>query len=67
LPTDFDDDSGYVDFPFGDCRLTSQNNQLTFSVEAETEETLQKLEDVVARHMERFAFREGITLTWVRQ
>jgi hypothetical protein len=56
-----------VDFPFGDCRLTSQNNQLTFSVEAETEETLQKLEDVVARHMERFAFREGITLTWVRQ
>lgn len=67
LPTEFDDDSGYVDFPFGDCRLISQNNQLTFSVEAESEETLQKLEDVVARHMERFAFREGITLTWVRQ
>jgi hypothetical protein len=67
LPTEFDDVSGYVDFPFGDCRLVSQDDQLMFKVEAETEESLAKMEDVVARHMERFAFRDGITLMWVRQ
>ena len=41
LATEFDDSHGHVDFPFGDCRLQSSDNVLTFTVEAETEESLE--------------------------
>ena len=67
LATEFDDSHGRVDFPFGDCRLQSSENVLTFTVEAETEEALEKMQSVVAGHMERFAFRDEISLVWVRQ
>jgi hypothetical protein len=67
LATKFDDSHGHVDFPFGDCRLQSSENVLTFTVEAETEEALEKMQSVVAGHMERFAFRDEISLVWERQ
>jgi len=67
LATEFDDSHGHVDFPFGDCRLQSSENVLTFTVEAETEEALEKMQSVVAGHMERFAFRDEISLVWERQ
>lgn len=67
LPTQFNDNMGNVIFPFGDCKLTSQDSQLTFLVEAKSKEALAKMQDVVARHMERFAIRDGITLTWMDQ
>ena len=64
LATEFDDSHGHVDFPFVDCRLQSSDNVLTFTVEAETEESLEKMQAVVAGHMERFAFRDDIKLIW---
>ena len=67
IPTDFDDKKGHVDFPFGDCRLISADDLLTFRVEAETEELLAKMQKVVSEHMERFAFRDEIKLTWEPQ
>ena len=67
LPTEFDDNNGQIEFPFGNCKVETLGNQLQFTVEAETEELIAKMEDVVARHMERFAFRDEIKMTWERQ
>ena len=67
LTAEFDDSHGHIDFPFGDCRLQSSENLLTFTVEAESEESLEKMQAVVAGHMERFAFRDQISLVWERQ
>jgi hypothetical protein len=67
LTAEFDDSHGHIDFPFGDCRLQSSENLLTFTVEAESEESLEKMQAVVAGHMERFAFRDEISLVWERQ
>ena len=67
LPTKFDHTDGYVDFPFGDCWLRIKGNVITIRLEAETSDSLAKMEGVVGSHMERFAFRDEVKLSWVRQ
>ncbi len=67
LPTEFDDNHGYVAYPSGSCNLTAKDGQLIFKLQSENNELIAKLEDVVARHMERFAFRDEIKVRWQRQ
>lgn len=67
LPTKFDDNHGRVDFPYGPCDLTAMDSQLIFNLKSENDELMAKLQDVVARHMERFAFRDEIKVRWERQ
>lgn len=60
----FDNQSGQIVFPLGDCRLKAGDGTLTLSAEAADAETLAKLQDVVARHLLRFAFREEMQIDW---
>ena len=60
----FDNQSGHIVFPLGDCRLTARDGTLTLSAEAADEDKLAKLQDVVARHLLRFAFREEMQIDW---
>lgn len=60
----FDNQSGQIVFPLGDCRLKAGDGTLTLSAEAADAETLAKLQDVVARHLLRFAFREEMKIDW---
>ena len=64
LDVTFDTQSGHIVFPLGDCRLKASENILTLSVEADDQEKLAKLEDVVARHLVRFTFREEMQIDW---
>lgn len=64
IPVSFDAANGRISFPGGDCDLEANENQLTLSVTAPDAEALAQLQDVVVRHLERFAFRESVQLEW---
>jgi hypothetical protein len=60
--------TGHIAFPMGSCDLAADEvaGKLVMQVSAVDEEDLARLEGVVARHLERFAFREPLTVTWTR-
>jgi len=56
--------SGQVNFSAGLCRLSADEDTLTLEVGAETGENIATLQDVVERHLVRFAFREELAMAW---
>jgi hypothetical protein len=54
-----------VRFPDGVATMTSGPDALSVTVEAEQAETVERLKEVVARHLDRFAFREApLSFEW---
>lgn len=66
LPVEFTPEVGRISFPYGVCHLAAEGPVLKLNIQAQTEPELGQLEDVVARHLERFAFREPLAIQWVR-
>jgi uncharacterized protein len=64
LPASFDAHAGAITFPFGETKFAADEQTLNLAVEAASEEDLEKLKDVVVRHLVRFAFREEINVHW---
>lgn len=63
----YDDASAEFPLPLGLCRMTAHADGLDITVEAADQEGLARLEDVVAKHLDRFAFREGeLKYGWTR-
>ena len=61
--------SGRITFPdLGACVLEADDagGLLVMRARAESEPNLDRLEDVVGRHLQRFAFREPVAVTWTR-
>ena len=59
------DGRGVVRFPSASAQMLADNDALTVIVEAEDAETLDRMKDVVARHLDRFAFREApLPFSW---
>ncbi len=67
LPATFDPQAGQITFPFGETKLAAGDQALTILVEAADGEDLERLKDVVARHLQRFAFREELEIAWRTQ
>lgn len=64
VPVSQNGDSARITFERGDCLLLAQGDILTIVVESGDAEAIPVLEDVVARHLERFAFREELVIDW---
>ena len=64
LAVTYDDTTGKIPFTIGDCNLTADGELLTLNVVAPDPADLGRLEDVVARHLVRFAFREELPIEW---
>ncbi len=64
LPVTLDEASGSIAFGFGRCHLRAEQHSLILQVEADDAEALARTEDVVARHLLRFAFREPPEIAW---
>jgi hypothetical protein len=64
LPVTLAQSSGEIAFSSGVCKLTAEPAALVMQVEAEDAESLSRTEDVVARHLLRFAFREPPEIVW---
>lgn len=59
-----DGSTGRIVLPIGECRLAASPAALSIAVTAAGPEPLATLEDVIARHLVRFAFREPLALAW---
>jgi hypothetical protein len=64
LPVEFTPDQGKISFQDGTCLLAASGNHLTMKVEADDADRLARVQDVVERHLVRFAFREQATIEW---
>lgn len=65
LDVEFDERAGTVRFADGMAKMSAAESELVVTVEAESEETVGRLKDVVARHLDRFAFREApLSFPW---
>ena len=68
LPVEIEDSYGRIEFPAGVCELDAAADAglLVLRVSADEEEGLARIEEVVGRHLERFAFREEMKVSWKR-
>ncbi|NVO14867.1 MAG: DUF2218 domain-containing protein [Rhodoplanes sp.] len=64
LPVEVTPEAGRITFTIGVCRLAASDGLLTLRVEAEDAARLAELQDVVARHLLRFAFRDPPAIEW---
>ena len=64
LPATFDETAGAISFSAGETKLAADPQTLTISLQSPDAEALERLKDVVARHLVRFAFREELAVEW---
>jgi hypothetical protein len=65
-PVTFDESDGQISLMTGECYLRAEDASLLVRVEAEEASQLPQLEDVVVRHLVRFAFREDLQVEWTQ-
>lgn len=66
VPVVLEEDRGEIAFAIGRCEVTAGPAELVLRAEAQDEDHLPTLEDVVARHLLRFTFREPVAINWNR-
>lgn len=66
VPATYDESGGRIEFPFGVATLTPDADALTIRTDADDAEALARLEDVIERHLVRFAEPETLAVEWVR-
>ena len=64
IPATFDEQAGRVEFSIGECRLEAGTEVLILKLAAPDAERLAQLQEVVASHLLRFAFRDGLQIGW---
>jgi len=65
LPVELTEDRGVLPFEFGTCRLQATTEALLLEAEAADAETLERLQNVVVSHLDRFAWKEGqLPVNW---
>ncbi|GLR86095.1 DUF2218 domain-containing protein [Bradyrhizobium iriomotense] len=67
LSVEFTPEQGMISFSVGTCRLAAAGDSLTLKAEAEDAERLAQLQDIVTRHLLRFAFRDPPDIVWQRE
>lgn len=66
IPASFAGPHGELEFPFGRCTLDADTGTLTLRGRAPDSESMTRLEEVVASHLERFAWKEKPAIAWRR-
>ena len=67
IPANWAANAGSIEFLFGQCRLSGTDGELEIVLASADAAQLTQLQDVVARHLVRFAFREELAITWSRK
>lgn len=60
IDVDFSPEKGECTFPFAVVRMTAVDNALNVEVDAPDDEKRDQAQDVIERHLVRFAFREEL-------
>ncbi len=64
IPATFDETSGHLTFTSGECRLTAEPDVLLLACASPDQAQLETLQDIIARHLQRFTFREELVIDW---
>jgi hypothetical protein len=64
VTVEYDAHNARVDFPFGDCRMSAEENVLRVSCASPTQEAEERMRAVIDDHLVRFAWREKLDLNW---
>jgi len=64
LNVSHDEHQGRVTFDGGVCHMRAEADALHLQLAAEDEATRERLEEVVALHLERMASRESLDIVW---
>ena len=65
LPVTLEGDTGVVTFDAAIATMRADATSIEVSIRGEDREAIERLKDVVARHLDRFAFREApLTFDW---
>jgi hypothetical protein len=64
LPVQLDGDQGVVTFDRATATMKADANAIKVTIRGEDRNTVDRLKDVVAQHLDRFAFREALTYDW---
>lgn len=64
LAVTFDPQRGRVEFSIGECRMEAAPELLTLTLAAPDAEKLAQLQEVVASHLQRFAFKDDLKIAW---
>ena len=67
VDAEYDDTHGEVHFPFGQCEMWAKPEELAIRVESEDAVSFARIKHVVGDHLERFAHKDSIRVTWVDQ
>ncbi|MFB9904879.1 DUF2218 domain-containing protein [Allokutzneria oryzae] len=67
VTAEWTDERGSVDFGWGTASLRADADALVLRAQGHDEESLSRVEQVVGGHFERFATRDELTASWVRQ
>lgn len=65
-PAQFDERRGHISFTIGECLLEADAGALRIGLASADEAQMIQLQDVVVRHLVRFAFREELAVAWDR-
>jgi hypothetical protein len=57
--TRFDASAGHVDLPMGRAAMVAEDDMLVVTLTVEDPDMIETMQDVVAKHLDRFAFREA--------
>jgi uncharacterized protein len=66
FPVDFNGQLATIRLPQAVCTLNATPAALIVHLVTEEEAAQDQIEEVVAEHLQRFAFRETLTFRWVR-
>jgi hypothetical protein len=58
------EESGLIRFPSGQCSLTAKKESLHLQIDGRDQFSLERLQDVIDKHLQRFAFREPPKIDW---
>jgi hypothetical protein len=65
VDADWSETRGVVTFtPWGRCTITTDGATLTVRIEADDEDDLKSIQDVVSNDFDRFGRRDGLQVTW---
>ncbi|HLR26953.1 MAG TPA: DUF2218 domain-containing protein [Fodinibius sp.] len=65
VEVEFDESSGHVNFPLGECNMEAADNTLQFDIKAANEEDLEKIQHVISSHSDQFARNESFEWKWL--
>lgn len=66
IEVEYDSQKGHAKFLWGTCMMQAEEGQLILRCTGDDEPSLDRVQDVVHRHLVGFAFRENPSIVWKR-